>query len=262
MWLFAAGLMVLFAGAVLSLLMRRAPRLASAMGSATAIAGSLLALASAAQVLCTGQAVGVSIPWQVPFGSLALGIDPLSAVFVLPIAVIVAVAALYGGQYMQGSYRPSAVGPSWFFFNLLAATMLLVVAARNGLLFLLCWEGMSLASFFLVLTDHEQESVRRAGWIYLAAMHLGTACLLGALSSARAILGVAGLRPVRLRTGPGRRSVCLGGRRIWHESRLHSCPRLAAGGASRRAFARFRGDERRDDQDGDLRTPAHAHVSR
>ena len=37
---------------------------------------------------------------------------------------------------------------------------------------------MSLASFFLVMFDDEKESVRRAGWIYLVAMHLGTAFLL------------------------------------------------------------------------------------
>ena len=178
MWLFVSGLIALSAGAVMSLLLRRVPRLASWIGSGTAIAGSLLALVSAAEILYTGQALGVSIPWQVPFGSLSLGLDPLSAVFVIPIALIVAVAALYGGQYMQGSYRSSAIGPSWFFFNLLASTMLLVVTARNGLLFLLCWEVMSLASFFLVLTDNEQKLVRRASWIYLAAMHMGTACLL------------------------------------------------------------------------------------
>lgn len=178
MWWFVAGLMVLSVGALLSLLARKTPRLASGIGSGTAIAGSFLALFDAAEVLCTGQPVSMSIPWQVPFGRFSLAVDPLSAVFVLPIAVIVAVAAFYGAQYIHGSYRPSAIGPSWFFFNLLAATMLLVVVARNGLLFLVCWEGMSLASFFLVLTDHRQGPVRRAGWIYLAAMHLGTACLL------------------------------------------------------------------------------------
>ena len=56
--------------------------------------------------------------------------------------------------------------------------MLLVVVARNGVLFLMSWELMSLASFFLVTLEDEKESVRRAGWIYLVAMHLGTAFLL------------------------------------------------------------------------------------
>jgi formate hydrogenlyase subunit 3/multisubunit Na+/H+ antiporter MnhD subunit len=178
MSLIVSAVIVLLGGACLSLMTRRAPRLASIVGSGTAIVGSLLALAVAAKVLWTGQPLAMSLAWQVPLGSCRLAVDPLSAVFVLPIALIVAVAAIYGAQYMPGSYRPPAIGPAWFFFNGLAATMLLVVTARNGLLFLLCWEGMSLSSFFLVLTDHEREPVRRASWIYLAAMHLGTACLL------------------------------------------------------------------------------------
>ena len=37
---------------------------------------------------------------------------------------------------------------------------------------------MSLASFFLVTFEDEQESVREAGWTYLVATHLGTAFLL------------------------------------------------------------------------------------
>ncbi len=37
---------------------------------------------------------------------------------------------------------------------------------------------MSLASFFLVMFDHEKDEVMRAGWTYLAATHLGTAFLL------------------------------------------------------------------------------------
>ncbi len=178
MWLFVAGLMVLSAGAILSLLLQKAPRLAAVLGSSSAMAGSILALVTAVQVLYSGREVGLRLPWEVPFGSCALAVDPLSAVFLLPIAVVVGVAALYGVQYVHGSSQPATVGRSWFFFNLLAMSMMLVVAARNGLFFLVCWEGMSLASFFLVLTDHEQGAARRAGWIYLAAMHLGTACLL------------------------------------------------------------------------------------
>ena len=88
-------------------------------------------------------------------------------------------AAVYGSEYLQHC-TPAAknLGVSWFFFNLLAASMLLVVVARNGVLFLMSWELMSLASFFLVTLEDEKESVRRAGWIYLVAMHLGTAFLL------------------------------------------------------------------------------------
>ncbi len=50
--------------------------------------------------------------------------------------------------------------------------MALVVTAANGLQFLVCWELMSLSSFFLVLY-HGDETANRAGWLYLLATHLG-----------------------------------------------------------------------------------------
>ena len=37
---------------------------------------------------------------------------------------------------------------------------------------------MSLSSFFLVVLENEHAEVRRAGWTYLVATHLGTALLL------------------------------------------------------------------------------------
>jgi formate hydrogenlyase subunit 3/multisubunit Na+/H+ antiporter MnhD subunit len=71
-----------------------------------------------------------------------------------------------------------SLGPFWFFFNLLIGCMALVVVAANSILFLILWEIMSLSSFFLVTFENEKESVRRAGWIYLVATHIGTAFLL------------------------------------------------------------------------------------
>ena len=105
-------------------------------------------------------------------------LDPLSAVFAPAMALVTMLAAIYGSEYLQSHAGRKNLGVSWFFFNLLTVSMLLVVAARNGVLFLVAWELMSLASFFLVMMEDETESVRRAGWIYLVAMHLGTAFLL------------------------------------------------------------------------------------
>jgi len=178
MELFAAGIGVLIVGGVLAVAAGSRRTWASAVGGASAVTGSLLALANAIAVLSEGRAASFAVPWHVPFGRLSLGLDPLSAVFVLPIGLVVAVAAVYGTQYLDGPHGPHRVGPSWLGFNTLAAAMLMVVAARNGLLFLMAWEAMSLASFFLVMSEHQHESVRRAGWTYLVAAHLGTSCLL------------------------------------------------------------------------------------
>jgi formate hydrogenlyase subunit 3/multisubunit Na+/H+ antiporter MnhD subunit len=178
MWLFGVGVAVLVLGGMLSLAAGRNAKAASAIAACGAIGGSLLAAAGAVQVLWLGHAVRAVLPWQIPFGNATLGLDALSAVFVLPIGLVVAAAALYGAEYLKSSHAATGVGVSWFFFNLLAASMLLVVAARNGLVFLICWESMSLASFFLVISEHDRREVRHAGWVYLVAMHLATTCLL------------------------------------------------------------------------------------
>ncbi len=176
MWLFVAGVGLILGGGCVGLLGRGA-RPALVASSLSAVAGSLLALLNAAQVLFTSESVEATIPSAIPLGTWSIGMDPLSAVFVVPIAIVVAAAAIYGMQYLGGSHYAARRGTLCFFFNVLAASMLLVVTARNGLFFLMVWEGMSLASFFLVMSEPEREPVRRAGWTYLIAMHIGTACL-------------------------------------------------------------------------------------
>jgi formate hydrogenlyase subunit 3/multisubunit Na+/H+ antiporter MnhD subunit len=59
--------------------------------------------------------------------------------------------------------------------------MVLVLIARTVLLFLMAWEVMSLAAYFLVTFEHDKPEARRAGWTYLIAAHLGAAFLILAL---------------------------------------------------------------------------------
>jgi formate hydrogenlyase subunit 3/multisubunit Na+/H+ antiporter MnhD subunit len=132
----------------------------------------------AVRVLATGRAVDLQVPWPLPLGSFAIAVDPLAAFFLVVIAVVTSLAALYGTGYLSPHEGERRLGVAWCLFHLLTASMFLIVLARNGLLFLLAWEGMSLASLFLVLFEHEAAQVREAGWTYAAAAHLGTACLL------------------------------------------------------------------------------------
>jgi formate hydrogenlyase subunit 3/multisubunit Na+/H+ antiporter MnhD subunit len=120
------------------------------------------------------------LPWNIPFGSFSLSIDGLSAWFLLPVLVVPAMASVYGVEYLTpaGGHMYRNPASCWFFFNLLVVSMALVVVARNGMLFLVAWETMSIASFFLVTFHHEDASVRKAGWTYLVAAHLGTAFLM------------------------------------------------------------------------------------
>ena len=174
--LFAIGL--LMASALAALLLARAPRLATICGVGGAMLAGLAGLIPSLRVLLTGANESFTIAWCMPGGSLHIGLDAVSAVFLVPIFLLTALAALYGGTYLRPFWGKRSIGFSWFCFNLLTACLVLVVVARNGLLFLMAWEGMALASFFLVVFEHDKKDVREAGWLYLVATHLGTAFLL------------------------------------------------------------------------------------
>jgi hydrogenase-4 component B len=179
MCLFWTAVAVLLGGGFLCLLTSRTPRLACFIGPATAALGSLLALGQALAVFLRGQEALFHAAWSVPLGSLTLRLDYLAAVFVAPIGLVSALAAIYGREYLAAYVGRKKLGPAWFFYNLLVASMLAVVVAQNGFLFLFAWELMTLASFCLVMFENEQPEVCRAGWTYLVASHLGTAFLFG-----------------------------------------------------------------------------------
>ncbi len=151
-------------------------KLGGRIGAWGGVAGCLLGLAPTLDAFRSGLAASLRLPWDVPGGSFYIALDALSGLFLLPILGLAALGAIYGSGYMAHRNTPRS---HWFFYNLLTAGMMLVVLARNGLLFLSAWEIMALASFFLVVTDDERENVREAGWTYLVAAHLGAAFLLG-----------------------------------------------------------------------------------
>ncbi|MFA7165604.1 MAG: proton-conducting transporter membrane subunit [Desulfoplanes sp.] len=144
------------------------------MGGALA---ALVGLIPVIAVLGGGSPIDMQMSWGLPLGSLHVRLDLLSAWFALPVLFVSALGGIYGMGYMQHYGERSGVGVNWFFYQLLASGMFLVLISFDGVLFLIAWEIMSFAAWFLVMFDHEQGTVQKAGWIYLAATHLGTAFL-------------------------------------------------------------------------------------
>ena len=89
-----------------------------------------------------------------------------------------AICGVYGFFYMESYWSRRAAGPPAFFFNLMLASMLLVLLAREAVVLLVAWEIMTLTSYVLVTFEHEEAEVRRAGWVYLIAGHIGVASLI------------------------------------------------------------------------------------
>jgi formate hydrogenlyase subunit 3/multisubunit Na+/H+ antiporter MnhD subunit len=165
-------------GAIASLALRWRSPAAIRVGVITAVAGGAAGALAAFRVLAGGPAEFIRIPWSIPFGSLSLALDPLAAAFLAPISIIGALVAVYGSAYLQPHDESRPVGIPFAAYNLLLAAMALVTLAENTVLFLIAWEGMTLASYALVVTDHEARVVRRAGVLYLVAAHVATAALL------------------------------------------------------------------------------------
>jgi len=145
------------------------------VGVLATVLGCALGLVPAVMATFGAPSETLRLAWSVPYGAFYLELDSLSGFFLMPVFCLSAVSAIYGIEYFAARHGKRAIGGSWLFFNLLIVSMAMVVLARNGVLFLIAWETMAITSFFLVTLEHDQESVRKAGWTYLIASHLGTA---------------------------------------------------------------------------------------
>ncbi|WP_236103322.1 proton-conducting transporter membrane subunit [Dethiosulfovibrio faecalis] len=143
----------------------------------SSVLSSLMAVLPLVSVLACGSILDFRVPWGFPVGSFHVRMDMLSGWFVLILSLVSPAVALYGRGYL--SNRGETVRGSWtgFFLQMLSGGIFMVLISYDGILFLLSWEIMSMAAFFLVMFDHPREENRRAGWIYLVATHLGTAFL-------------------------------------------------------------------------------------
>ncbi|HTY99416.1 MAG TPA: hydrogenase 4 subunit B, partial [Rhodocyclaceae bacterium] len=106
-----------------------------------------------------------------------LRLDNLTAVFALLLGFTAAGISIFAaGYFRQG--EGTAPGLLCFEYHLFLAAMLMVLLADDGYAFMVAWETMALASFFLVTTDHRHAEIRRAGFLYLLIAHVGAIAIL------------------------------------------------------------------------------------
>ena len=139
--------------------------------------GGLLGLGAVGVILAGGGTPVLDRPWGLPQSRFAVAVDPLSALFLLPVFIVPMLGAIYGIGYWPQQEHPGNGRRLGLASGLLAAGMALVVIARDGMLFLLAWELMALAAYFAAAVEDERREVRAAGWTYLIATHIGTLCL-------------------------------------------------------------------------------------
>ena len=175
--IFVSLSILVFSGS-LALFFNRWYKLANFIGATGAVIACVAGLGSLFILYSNPVTATLSVSWKIPYGSFSISIDDLSLLFLFPIFVLSGLSALYGLAYLQHYYGKKNIGSTWFFFNILIASLVLIVIAHNAILFLFVWEMMSVSSFFLVLFEGEKKEAARAGLIYLIATHIGTLFLL------------------------------------------------------------------------------------
>jgi hydrogenase-4 component B len=176
--LFLASLVLFGIGAIGSLVLRKRDHDANLWGNAAALLGSLCGIGSALEILSNQSGFVVSAGSLSPLLSISSRVDALSAFFILVISMISLAASVYAFGYVRHFYGAYNIGTLGFFYNAFLAGMLLVVGAHNAVFFLVVWELMSLASFFLVIYEHKEKSIVRSGYLYFIMTHIGTAFIL------------------------------------------------------------------------------------
>lgn len=149
---------------------------------------STIVFGIAALVVLTGAIVAMTSAeppelvwsWALPIGRFAIGVDALTLLFLVPVCLIPLLGLTFGHGYLEAhpaEYPKTAPTRVRLFYGVLAGSLALLLVARDSMLFIMAWEGMALASFFLITTDDRDPDTRRAGWIYLVATHVGTLAL-------------------------------------------------------------------------------------
>ncbi|NLF22388.1 MAG: hydrogenase [Lentisphaerae bacterium] len=142
------------------------------------VCGGLLGLVGVVCARVAAPAPALSLAWGFQHSRFSVAVDPISVLFLLPIFLIPMLGSVYGLGYWRQAEHPANGCRLGLAYGLLAGAMALVVIARDGLLFLVAWEVMALAAYFAASAEDDKVEVRRAGWIYLIATHIGTLCLL------------------------------------------------------------------------------------
>jgi hydrogenase-4 component B len=147
------------------------------LSAALMMTGSLLGLMATAMAMVAGTLPELDAAWTIPGARLLLRLDGLAVLFLGPAFLISGLGALYGLGYFPMRAHGAAAGRLRLLYGILAASIAILPASRNAILFLVAWELMALSSFLLILTEQGKEEVRRAAFVYLTTTHIATLAL-------------------------------------------------------------------------------------
>jgi len=122
-----------------------------------------------------GQAsIDMTLPLGLPWLTWHLHFDALSGFFLCIISVVLLAVSVFGPHYVREyEHGPHPLSLLALATGLFIAGMQLVLLAADAFFFMIAWELMSVASYFLVAYTHEHAANRHAAFIYLLMAEIG-----------------------------------------------------------------------------------------
>lgn len=140
-----------------------------------ALGGAALLVVGATALFAPVQTL--ALPIGLPALPFHLRLDPLSAAFLALIGAASTGISLYSAGYFRAGEGASP-GLLCLQYHVFLASMVWIVLADDAYAFMVAWETMALASYFLVTTQHRAPEIRGAGFIYLVLAHVGALAIL------------------------------------------------------------------------------------
>jgi hydrogenase-4 component B len=140
-------------------------------------AAGALALTVLAGLAITGEPALRVLPLGLPDLPFHLRLDALSAFFLALLGVAATGVSLFSAGYFRHG-QGTAPGLLCLQYHVFVAAMAIVLIADDAYLFMVSWETMALASYFLVVASHRIPEIRSAGFLYLLVAHIGAISLL------------------------------------------------------------------------------------
>jgi formate hydrogenlyase subunit 3/multisubunit Na+/H+ antiporter MnhD subunit len=140
-----------------------------------AVCGAALAVTAALSLANRPEHVTLLI--GLPDLPFHLRLDALSSVFLLLLGVAsTGISTFAAGYFRKG--QGTLPGLLCLQYHVFVASMGFLLLADDAYAFMVVWETMALASYFLVTTQHRIPEIRRAGFLYLLMAHLGAIAIL------------------------------------------------------------------------------------
>ncbi len=170
--------LILMLVVLLAMILRSNQRFLITAGFSLMAVAALLTAVAGIWTVSLGTIAQVVLPLGLPDLPVHLRLDHLSGFFLTVIGLLAFYVSVYSVGYVKGFLGHRPVTSLVIFSALFLAGMFLVVLSDDAFIFLVSWEIMAAASYFLVLFEDERMENRRAALLYLVVAHVGAIAIL------------------------------------------------------------------------------------